>query len=210
MSDPSPGPTPGDTRALLFDLGGVIVDLDFDRVFARWAELAGTDAGAIRSRWSMDDAYERHERGEIDGTAYFAGLRDTLGVDLTADQLVDGWNAVFIGLIDGVAELLAELAPRVPLYGLTNSNPTHAEHWATAYAPELASFRTVFVSSSIGARKPEPEVFAMVADRIGVPVGSIHFFDDSPVNVDGARAAGMPATLVTSFDQMAAAVRSIA
>jgi len=195
--------------ALLLDLGGVVVDIDFDLVFQRWAAQSGAPVEVIRERWSMDEPYERHERAEIDLATYFEGLRETLGVDLTDDQLLEGWNAVFIGLIPGVVELLDELADAVPLYLLTNTNPTHAEHWTTHYGESLEQFTARFLSSDLGLRKPDPAVFTHVAAEIGVPVERIHFFDDSRSNVEGALAAGMPATLVTSFDQFAAAARAL-
>jgi putative hydrolase of the HAD superfamily len=51
--------------ALLFDLGGVVIDIDLGRAFTRWAAAAGTTVETIRSRFTFDAAYERHERGEI-------------------------------------------------------------------------------------------------------------------------------------------------
>src|SRR5262249_51914286 len=58
--------SPGPVHALLFDLGGVVIEIDFDRVLARWALHAGTDFAALKSRFSFDPSYQRHERGEID------------------------------------------------------------------------------------------------------------------------------------------------
>lgn len=208
MSDPDAA---GSDRpdALLLDLGGVVVDLDFGRVYERWGAVAGLSADEVRSRFSMDEAYERHERAEIDAVAYFASVRERLDVDLTHEQLVEGWNDVFIDLFPGVVDLLHDLASVVPLYGLTNTNPTHAAHWSARFGAELDAFTAVFVSSEIGLRKPDAEVFEHVAASTGVPLDRIHFFDDSVPNVDGARAAGMPATLVTSYEQFAIDVRAL-
>jgi putative hydrolase of the HAD superfamily len=68
--------------------------------------------------------------------------------------------------------------------------------WSRRYARALEPFRTVFVSCEIGKRKPEPEAFQAVAAAIGVLPQRILFFDDSPVNVEGARAAGLRAVHV--------------
>jgi len=192
------------TDALLFDLGGVIIDLDFGRVFERWAELSDQSAEVLRGRFRFDDAYERHERGEIDSAAYFAALGSTLDLDLNLDELIDGWNAVFLGPFPGATDLLARLAERFPLYALTNSNPTHEAYWSRRYRQDLSVFQAVFVSSTIGRRKPELDSYRFVADSLGLAPERFHFFDDSADNVAGARRTGMAATHVTSFEDLLA------
>ena len=72
-------------EALLFDLGGVVIEIDFGRAVASWAAAAGVPVDDIRARFSFDEAYQRHERGEIAGEEYFAALRSslrTLRIDL--------------------------------------------------------------------------------------------------------------------------------
>ena len=185
-------------QALLFDLGGVVIDIDFDRVFARWAAHAQCDSAAIRKRFAQDAPYQRHERGEIDAAAYFASLRRTLGIAISDAQFADGWNEVFVGEVPGAAALLRRAGEKMPLYAFTNSNPTHQHVWSRRFSSMLGMFRRVFVSSDLGKRKPEPEAFHAVAAAIGVPPERILFFDDSLENVEGARASGLRAVHVRS------------
>jgi putative hydrolase of the HAD superfamily len=192
--------------ALLFDLGGVVIDIDFDRVFARWARHAGADPAAIRARFSFDEFYARHERGEISADEYFASLRSSLGIDLDDAQWVDGWRLIYTGEVPGMRDLLRSLAARFPLYAFTNSNPTHMAVCSRAYADVLGHFRRVFVSCDLGVRKPEAEAFAKIATAIGVPVGRILFFDDTESNVRGAIAAGLQAVHVPAVHGVVEAV----
>jgi putative hydrolase of the HAD superfamily len=196
-------------EALLFDLGGVMTEIDFERVTARWAAHAGQPHAAIRGRFTHDEAYERHERGEIGSGEYFASLRRSLGIDLTDAQFLDGWNALFVDVIPGFAEELARVAARLPVYAFTNTNPAHEAYWSVRFADDLKLFRKVFVSSTIGLRKPDKAAFDHVAREIGVPAGRILFFDDSPANVAGARAAGLQAVQVRSNADVAYALRSL-
>jgi putative hydrolase of the HAD superfamily len=198
-----------DIDALLFDLGGVIVDVDFARVTRRWAQLAGHDAETLRCRFSLDDAYAQHERGAIDARAYFQSLRSSLGIDITDAEFLDGWNAIFGGVIPGIEPLLARAADRLRLYLFSNSNPTHEKYWVKEYARTLAPFRRVFVSSSLGLRKPDKAAFDRVASEIGVAPHRILFFDDSVQNVAGARAAGLKAVLVRSTGDVAEALSAL-
>jgi putative hydrolase of the HAD superfamily len=200
---------PGAADALLFDLGGVIIDIDFDRVFARWAPCAGCDPALLRERFTQDEPYQYHEIGKIGIADYFASLRASLGIDLTDAQFLEGWNAIFVDEVPGIAALLARAAQRLPLYAFTNSNPAHEACWSERFAGVLKHFRKVFVSSSIGMRKPDAEAFAFVVKNIGVPANRIVFFDDSPHNIEGARACGLQTVLVTSPSDVTAALAAL-
>ncbi len=192
--------------AALFDLGGVVLEIDFNRMFARWAESSGEPLETIRGRFTFDTFYARHERGEIQAGEYFASLRSSLGIVLSDAQFAEGWTAIYVGEIPGVAGLLRSLADQLPLYAFTNSNAIHMRVWAKAYADTLKTFRRVFVSSEIGMRKPEPQAFAAISTAIGVSLDRILFFDDTRENVDGALAVGMQAVHVRSTEDIARAV----
>ena len=197
---------PGMADALLFDLGGVIIDIDFERAFAHWAACAACEVALLRERFTQDEPYQRHEIGAIGIEDYFASLRTSLGLELTHAQLLEGWNAIFIGEVPGIAALLARAARHLPLYAFTNTNPTHAAYWSAKFPDVVKHFRKIFVSSSIGLRKPDAEAFAFVVSGIGVPANRIVFFDDSPHNIDGARGSGLRTVLVKSPADVAQAL----
>jgi len=192
--------------ALLFDLGGVLVEYDWERAFAHWAGRCAIPAEHLRGRFTVDDAFERYERGEMSDAEYFAALRSKLGVDLGHDDLRQGWNCIFIGTIAPTVDLLRRLDPGMPLYVFSNTNAAHHSAWSRDYAAALAPFRRVFASHDVGRRKPERAAFERVSDAIGVRAERILFFDDVAENVEGARAAGMQAVHVRSPADVAAAV----
>ena len=197
-------------EALLFDLGGVVIDIDFGRCAASWARSAGREAADLMARLAMYDAYERHERGSLDTAGYFASVRRTMAFDLTDAQLLAGWNDIYLGVVDGIESLLADVAARFPLYAFTNSNPAHQAVWTERFAEVLAPFETIFVSSEIGHRKPEPAAFEHIAATIDVALPNILFFDDSAENVEGARRLGVQTVHVTSPDSVRAAIAALA
>jgi FMN phosphatase YigB (HAD superfamily) len=196
--------------ALLFDLGKVVIDIDFDRALARWAEQARCDQALLAARFSHDEAYRLHEIGQLDQRQYFAALRGSLGVDLSDEQLLDGWNAIFVGEMAGMSELLIEAARRRPLYAFTNTNPTHERCFSTRFAGVLGHFRAIYASSTIGLRKPDAAAFDYVVKAIGVPAERIVFFDDSLENVRGARACNLQAVHVTSRADIASTIAALA
>ena len=187
--------------ALLFDLGNVVIEIDFNRAVTHWATHARCQEGLIRDRFRHDHAYDQHERGKIDLNSYFSTLRTTLGVDISDAHLREGWNSILIGEMPGISDLLAKAAGHLPLYAFTNSNPEHQECLSARFSDLLRPFKEVFVSSKIGLRKPEAEAFRYVVDAIGIPAHRILFFDDLIENVEGARACGLQAVHVrTSTD----------
>jgi putative hydrolase of the HAD superfamily len=195
-------------KALLFDLGGVLVELDWQRAFAHWASCAGKPVGPIRAAFSFDVPYQRHERGEIDAAAYYQSLRRSLQLDIPDAQFEIGWNAIFVRAIPETVEMVRSLRGRIPMYLFSNSNAAHHASWSARFATALEPFEKVFISSAIGRRKPSREAFEHVAHEIGVPLASILFLDDTPENIDGARDAGMQAALVRSPQDVHNALRS--
>jgi putative hydrolase of the HAD superfamily len=193
-------------RALLFDLGGVVLEIDFERVFHAWAARASCDPGAVRRRFKFDDAYERHERGELDASAYFASLRRSLRLHLSDEEFIAGWSDLYVAPVPGMVAVLSAASQRFPLYAFTNSNPTHQAVWATRYARELSVFRSIFVSSEMGLRKPDPGAFREIVRRTGLPASAFIFFDDTLENVMGARRAGMQGVHVNSTDDVRVAL----
>ena len=202
-------PPPSSVDVLLFDLGRVVLDINFDSVMANWAGHAGCAPADLARRFVVDDSFKHHETGRIDDAAFFAGLRQSLGIGLTDAQFLEGWNEIFAGEMPGIAPLLAGAAQRLPLYAFSNTNPAHVAHFSLAYAGVLSHFREIFLSSSIGLRKPDAEAYDHVIKAIGVPASRILFFDDSAANIEGARARGLCAIHVTSMDDVARALTAL-
>jgi len=194
---------PNSADALLFDLGRVVLDIDFGKALACWAGHAGRAPADLAARFVREESYRDHEVGKIDDAAYFQSLRDALGIGISDAQFLEGWNAIFAGEMPGIATLLKRAAARLPLYAFSNTNRPHVEHFSEAYADVLGHFREVFLSSTIGLRKPDAAAYDHVVRAIGVPAERIVFFDDVPANVEGARARGLVAVHVTSPDDVA-------
>jgi putative hydrolase of the HAD superfamily len=204
----------GDVEALLFDLGRVVIDIDTTRAHRRWAELAGKLPdhfnGADAVQIIGGDAFRRHERGEISDAAFFAELRRVLQLDLTDDQFAEGWNAILVGEMLGIRELLAGAqAACLPLYAFSNTNRVHQAYFLTQFADLLTPFRKIYVSHEIGARKPDAAAFEAVIHDMEIAPQRILFFDDSAVNVAGARSCGLQAVHVIAAGDVAQALAAI-
>lgn len=188
----------GGIEALLFDLGGVVISIDFRHAFRLWARAAHVDARELAARFAFDEAYEAHERGEIGSAEYFESLRSRLRIDIPDEHFLEGWNAIFLDPLPGMRGMLRSLASALPLYLFSNTNPAHHCHWRRRYDDLLSPFSTLYCSHELGKRKPAVDAFLTVAARIGHAPDRIAFFDDLEENVAGADAAGMRAFRATS------------
>ena len=200
---------PGSADALLFDLGRVVIDIDFNKALACWAGHAGREPSELSGRFGPDETFRRHETGEASDAEFFAALRRTLGVELSDAQFLEGWNAIFAGEMPGMNALLARAAKRLPLYAFSNTNRPHVAHFSKSFADVLGHFREIFLSSTIGLRKPDAAAYDHVVKAIGVPAQRIVFFDDLAENIEGARMRGLTAVHVTSPADVANALSAL-
>jgi len=201
--------SPGSADALLFDLGRVVLDIDFNKALSCWAGHAGCGPADLAKRFVRTEAYRHHETGQISDAAYFESLRSSLGIRISDAQFLEGWNAIFAGEMPGIAPLLARASKHLPLYAFSNTNNAHVEHFSVVHADLLGHFRKIFLSSSIGLRKPDGAAYDHVVQAIGVPAARILFFDDSTENIEGARAKGLTAVHVTSPNDVADALAAL-
>jgi len=185
-------------QALLFDLGGVLIDIEFQRAFDVWAAAAATRGELLAARFVFDDTYHAYERGKIGESEYFASLRAMLGISITDKEFLAGWNSIFVGIRPGVEAMLARLAERWPLYVFSNTSRAHKAYFEGRFATLLSHVREVYCSCDIGLRKPSAEAYSDVCRRVGVPAERVAFFDDLAENVRGARSAGLRAFQVSA------------
>ncbi len=195
--------------ALLLDFGGVLVSIDFNRAFASWAASAGVAESFIAERFKFDAAYAAHETAEIDTAQYFEALRRTLGISLSDQAFLVGWNSIFLDVLPGMSDLLTSLAEIRPLYLFSNTNAVHHAYWSRRYKTLLAPFSGIYCSHELGVRKPGVEAFQRVARNAGYAASRVVFFDDLEQNVIGARAAGLTAFCVTSAPDIQRALKAL-
>ena len=182
----------------MFDLGGVVIRIDFDRAFQKLEQHSQLSLIEFRDRFAMDHMYEKHERGEIEFPDYANHLRKVLELDCSDSEIAVGWNAIFVEEITETLALIESAKNQLPCFAFTNSNSVHQAVWSSNYPGVMSVFEKIFVSSELGIRKPERRAFDSVADAMGFDSSKILFFDDSQENVIGAQDAGYQSVFVKS------------
>jgi glucose-1-phosphatase len=208
-SAPGIGTRQNTPAALLFDMGGVVIDIDFDRAFRVWESRSRLSFSEIRRTFGFDDVYRAHERGEISASQYYDHLSSMLEIEPDHEHIALGWNAIYVGEISETIGMLQTARSIIPCHAFTNTNSAHAVTWRRLFPSAVQCFESVFSSHEMGLRKPERSAFDHVAKTIGVPPESIVFFDDLAENVQGAIDAGFRGVHVRSPQDVRVALQAL-
>ena len=179
-------------RGLLVDFGGVLTT-NIWASFDAFCEREGLDRGTVLKMFRGDSEalplLRRLERGEISDADFETQFGAMLGIEATADLT----SRLFAGLSPQTPMIEAVKAARAAgvKTGLISNS------WGTGIyerAP-MEIFDATVISGDVGLHKPEPEIYRLGAERIGVPAEQCVFVDDLRENVAGAEAVGMTAIL---------------
>lgn len=193
----------GTLRAALFDFGGVISTSPFE-AFARFEQSNGLPADFLRTLNATNsdtNAWARHERNELDF--------DQFCVAYEAEALAAGYTIdarEVIGCLSGdIRPEMIEAVHRCRQHlrtGLITNNMApmnHADSPMLSFVGEL--FEVIIESSLVGVRKPDPKIYEMACDALGVEPHEVVFLDDLGVNLKPAAAMGMTTIKVLNGEQ---------
>jgi putative hydrolase of the HAD superfamily len=194
-----------DFEVLLFDLGGVLID------FAGFRELgrilpAGVDRAEVRRRWITSPLVQRFERAEITPQEFARGVIRELRLGLSPEQFLAALVDWARGPYPGARALLERIPKSYQLACLSNSNELHTPLHRRSMDGLLDRY---YFSDEIGLVKPEREIFEYVISDLDVAPDRIAFFDDTQINVEGARQAGLKAFETDGIDSLEARLRAL-
>ncbi|WP_312315469.1 glucose-1-phosphatase [Atlantibacter sp.] len=182
----------------IFDLGNVIVDIDFNRVLGVWSDYSRVPLATLKQSFTMGEPFQQHERGEISDEEFAKKICESMALSLSFEQFAAGWQAVFVGLRPEVIDIMQKLREqghRVVV--LSNTNRLHTTYWPSNFPQVQAAADRVYLSQEMGTRKPEPAIYQKVLEAEGFSASEAVFFDDNADNIKGAQAVGITSILVS-------------
>lgn len=185
---------------LLFDYGGVLVQLNKARCIARFEQL-GFDIRPYLGTYAQRGIFSRLERGKVSVAEFCNELRRLAQrPDLTDESLIAAWQSYLDGVPAERMAMILRLRRHYPVHLLSNTNAVHWQMACTDYfchdgRSVTDYFDHVFLSYKIGYEKPAPEIYAAVVAGIGCAAHDILFLDDSETNCEAARQCGLQARL---------------
>lgn len=93
----------------IFDLGNVIVDIDFNRVLGAWSDFSRVPLATLKQNFAMGETFHLHERGEISDEAFAERFCQEMGLSLSYEQFSHGWQAIFVAIRPEVIDIMHKL-----------------------------------------------------------------------------------------------------
>jgi putative hydrolase of the HAD superfamily len=184
-------------QAILFDLGGVLIDIDYHATEKAFEKLGVADFKERYTQFAQNELFDRFECGEISEQHFVNLLLPYTQTGTSPNQVVAAWNAMIGAFPQRKIALLNQLKnQQIPLFLLSNTNALHLVEVSRALKKvsevDLGSyFEQVFLSHEIGKRKPHPETFLWTCAQMGFAPKDVLFIDDSPQHIAGAQEAGL-------------------
>lgn len=182
----------------IFDLGNVIVDIDFNRVLGAWSDFSRVPLATLKQSFTMGETFHQHERGEISDEEFAERLCHEMDLPLSYEQFSHGWQAVFVAVrpeVTDIMQKLREQGHRVVV--LSNTNRLHTTFWPDEYPEIKAAADKIYLSQEMGMRKPEARIYQAVLQAEGFSAADAVFFDDNADNIEGANQLGITSIRVT-------------
>ena len=193
-------------EAILFDLGKVIIDFNFELGMERMAGNCGLPREDFeRVIWDKD-WIRRYEKGEISTSDYHRYLCDAGQLQMKLEEFRESWSSVFLPDLIVSEALLANLKRNYPLIIVSNTNEAHVEFIASRYKIFDYFDHTIF-SHKVGSLKPDRGIYDAAIAASGKPPEALFFTDDRQENIDAARELGIQAHLFVSESDLIDALR---
>lgn len=183
--------TPVKIKAVIFDLGNVLVNYDVKKAARRFSEAGGISQVRIWAHFFLSKFEQAYTRGEISTMEFYREARRVFKKPVSYATFKHFWNDIFWEN-PGMDKLLARIKKHYPLYLISNTNALHFTFLKKNFRL-LRHFKQRFPSHEVGARKPDLKIYRRVLRKIGLRPGETVFIDDMKSFIVGARKAGMRA-----------------
>ena len=195
-----------DISWILFDLGGVLVEIEHERIFASIASVMKTDPAKVKAKIYAEPALWHHFIRNEWSDAHLTGeVNRLLGSTLPQGEVVAAFNRELGSGIESTIAVLPNLLERVHVGCLSNTNSIHWRYLHETFS-FMKLFEVQFASQELGAAKPDSEIYQIVEQRLDVVGREILFFDDRFENVEAARGRGWSAYLYSGHESLIAAL----
>jgi len=190
-------------KAVVFDLGGVILKIHWQRTFQVWnlplpkgnpaltsSLVPSIDRGPNRPSLYLPHyaPFLNYERGTITGKEFYQSLVQDFGLQVDYPTFLLGWNACLGQILFGIEPIITQLAKQTPIFALSNTNREHESVFRPLSI--FGHFDHLFLSHDMGARKPEEAIFKQVEEKLNLLPEQILFIDDLTPNLESAKTRG--------------------
>jgi glucose-1-phosphatase len=184
-------------RTIVFDIGNVLIDIDYNVMVAEFAKIAEVDFQQIVAYSHQEKFFDQYEKGLISTAEFRSLLRRYLRPGVADEQIDHAWNSILISYPSQKFELIKRLRSDYQVLALSNINELHAgaidiavqQHFGAADMKSF--FHQAYYSHEVGLRKPEKEIYELVLSERSLNPAQTLFIDDKLENTEAAAALGI-------------------
>lgn len=195
-------------KNIVFDLGGVLLNLDFEKSFAAFEALGVTDFQAHFRQTHSNPLFAKLETGHIAQADFYAAFRLETGIAASDEEIALAWNSMLLDFREASVAYLASLKGRYRLFLLSNTNQIHLEAFRQTYHQQFGvanfddHFEKAWYSHEMGLRKPGVEIYEELARRHNLLPQETLFIDDTLPNIEGAKLANWQTCLLGKTERI--------
>lgn len=186
-------------RNIIFDLGGVLLEIDFALTGKAFEKLGVHDFLSLYNQYHADTFFSDFEKGKVPDEAFFNHIRQICDCHhLSNEQIRDAWNALLIRFPEERVEWLFKIAKKYRIFLFSNTNSIHYQWFVAAFEKQTGKafndcFIKAYYSHEMGLRKPDAASYRFILDEQHLLPNETLFIDDTEKNVIAARALGLSA-----------------
>ena len=182
--------------AIIFDLGGVIINLDYQLTIEAFKKLGIDNFEEMYTQAKQNNLFDDYETGKVSSQHFINSLLPFLPSGTSANKVVHAWNAMILDFPKKRLELLDQLNSKYRVFLLSNTNDIHLQavnrSLANTTDRKLESyFEKVYLSHEVKLRKPHKEIFELVCTEQNLNPETTIFIDDTIGHVNGANSIGL-------------------
>jgi putative hydrolase of the HAD superfamily len=195
-------------KNIIFDLGGVILDIDYDRTIQAFKNLGIQDFEQLYTQAAQTGFFDDFETGKMSSAAFITALQHKIENDISNAEIIHAWNAMLLDWDMRRLNLLLELRKHHRVFLLSNTNSLHQSAFMKSLKQQTGldtlsnHFDKVYMSHEIGLRKPNLDVFEFVLNDQQMNAEETLFLDDSIQHVEGAKKLGITTHGITKSGEI--------
>jgi HAD superfamily hydrolase (TIGR01549 family) len=184
-------------KNIIFDLGGVLLTLDYKKTEAAFTKLGVTQFDQLYNQHKGTSLFNDLETGKISRHSFFDAITDATGISMTEEEITNAWNAMLGRFPEEWLTWLEGVSKRYNIYLYSNTNEIHYDAFIEIFQQQVGNkhfndfFIKAYYSHTLGARKPDPESFLKIIQEQRLEPSETLFIDDTIGNIEGAKAAGL-------------------
>ena len=183
-------------KNIIFDLGGVLLDIDYQKSIVAFEKLGLKNFEAMFSQIKADELFEKLETGHVSDADFYAAIKERTEIQLTNEEIDHAWNALILNFRKESLDLLIKLSANYKLYLLSNTNSIHLKYFKKLFTKKTGKplldnyFGKAWYSNEIGLRKPGKQIFEFILNQENINAGETLFIDDTLINIETAQKLG--------------------